>query len=305
MKYNPHGDQIMMLRTDDTSDLVFDWTADRPFDIPDLDNFPIRLDFGEKEMVDRILGIDVSKWQGLWDWENAEAAGVHFAFIRAGSINNATGACYKDNQFNNNALIAPEYMPVGFYWYFRPNHSAAKQADYFSELIMPENWIMPPVMDLEDSGGLSSNDVSLAAEKFCTRVYKNTTVWPLLYSRSFFLHDQTKPNPIWDNLDLWIARYTLTKPEPWGNSGDSDKLKPPYHDDWTFWQYSMRGDAKLYGGKGPPLGDDDVDLNWFNGDLDALHKYLGIFEKPELPETIGVSLDVNGVKYQGHVEMVE
>ena len=284
---------------------VSSWGDLGEVDNTDPDFILYKLDFGETKMGEKLLGIDVSKWQGLWDWESAEAAGVHFAFIRAGSINNATGECYEDEQFKNNALIAPEFMPVGFYWYFRPNHSAAKQADYFSELINPENWLLPPVMDLESDGGLSPHDVSLAAEKFATRVYKNTTVWPLLYSRSYFLHDNTEPNPIWDNLDLWIARYTLTKLEPWGNPGDAAKLKPPYYDDWTFWQYSMRGEAIKYGGLGPPNGDDDVDLNWFNGDLDEFHKYLGIYQKPPLPETIGVRLDVDGTIYEGHVPRID
>jgi GH25 family lysozyme M1 (1,4-beta-N-acetylmuramidase) len=295
---------MFLVRDNETSDIDFDWGADRPFDIPRLDNFPIGLDSGAKAMGDKLLGIDVSWWQGVWEWDIAEAAGAHFAFIRAGSCNNVSGVCYEDRQFENNALNAPEFMPVGFYWYFRPQHSATVQADYFANLINPEDWLLPPVMDIESTGGLTPAQVGDACAAFVARVYELTTVWPIIYTRGYFWNDHVAYRSIFDECDLWVARYT-SKPKPWDNPGENPKLKPDYWNDWTFWQYSDEGDAEKYGGYGPPNGDDDVDLNWFNGDLDEFHKYLGIYQKPGLPETIGVTLDVSGVKYEGHVGRVD
>ena len=283
---------------------IFTWVHPGSADIPDPAAVRFGLDFGAEKMGDKLLGIDVSKWQGLWDWENAESAGVHFAFIRAGSIDNSSGVCYEDYQFENNALYAPEYMPVGFYWYFRPNHDAHKQADYFSELINPENWLLPPVIDIETSGGKTADQVGDAVAAFIGRVYEKTTVWPLIYTRGFFWNDYVAYRSIFDECDIWIARYT-SKPQPWDNPGENPKFKPGHWTDWTFWQYTQFGDAVQYGGHGPPNGDDDVDMNWFNGDLDAFHKYLGIYEKPQLPESIGVKVDIDGVKYHGHIGRVE
>jgi len=98
-----------------------------------------------------LLGIDASKWQGEMNWSRARSAGARFAFIRAGAISTA-GDCYTDYQFERNSQLAPEYLPVGFYWYFRPQFDPIKQASYFCSLIRSKPWKLPPVLDLEDVG---------------------------------------------------------------------------------------------------------------------------------------------------------
>src|SRR3990167_8078405 len=87
-------------------------------------------------------GIDVSYYQSgdpdkpiPMNWNKAKDAGVQFAIVRAGSINNITGVCYEDYQFRNNvANLALVDIPYALYWYFRPNHSTVKQAEYFLKL---------------------------------------------------------------------------------------------------------------------------------------------------------------------------
>ena len=113
-----------------------------------------------------LLGIDVSKWQLQMDWHKARSAGARFAFIRAGSISNLPGECYTDFQFERNAKIAPEYFPVGFYWYFRPQHDAIKQASYFCNLIRQKRYLLPPVIDLETDGGLSASEITRVVTVF-------------------------------------------------------------------------------------------------------------------------------------------
>jgi len=257
-------------------------------------------------MSDYLLGVDVSKWQGDMDWEKCFNAGARFAFIRAGSIDNTSGNCYMDYQYMRNVSLAPDYMPIGCYWYFRPNHDPIRQADYFSDLIDEEAWLIPPVLDLETTGGLNPGGVTGAAVAFIAQVYNNLNIWPIVYSRSYFLHDQTTNNPLYAECDLWIARYT-TKPEPWGNPGDAVKFKPPYWDDWTFWQYIADSNAAVqYGGEGPPGGDDDIDLNYFHGDQAAFDEYINKPPAPTpLPNDIGVKVDIDGVKYWGRISRVD
>ena len=102
----------------------------------------------------QVEGIDVSKWQGEIDWDKAKAAGAQFAFIRAGSVSNVSGTPYEDFQFRRNTQLAPPIMPVGFYWYFRPNQNAIKQAEFFINLIRDQDWKLYPVVDVEEHGGL-------------------------------------------------------------------------------------------------------------------------------------------------------
>jgi lysozyme len=254
----------------------------------------------------RVLGVDVSWWQGPMEWQTTKEVGAGFAFIRAGSCNSVDGTNYTDFQFENNAEFAPEHLPVGFYWYFRPNFSPAGQANYFCDLIEPETWVLPPVLDLETTGGKSAAGVTNAAAEFIAQVYARLSVWPIVYSRSYFLHDLTVDNELWHECDLWIARYT-NKAEPWGNPNDNPKTKPPYWNDWMFWQYVANSDAAVkYGGAGPPNGDDDIDLNYFNGDAVAFKEYIGAPPPPTfpLPDDIGVKVDIDGIKYRGRIELV-
>lgn len=215
-----------------------------------------------------IIGIDVSHHQKEMDFYKARKAGARFAFIRAGSCTMANGTCYTDSQFQRNKDLAHEYLPVGFYWYFRPNHAPIKQAEYFCSLIKDAPAKLPPVMDLETKGiDQSPASITENAAKFATRVYDKVGKWPLLYSRSQWLNANTVPDPIWDQLGFWVARYNLNIAHPWGDN----KCIPSYYTDWLFWQYSDGGN-----GYGAEFGakSKSIDLNYFNGDLAEFAAYV-------------------------------
>ncbi len=258
-----------------------------------------------------VLGIDVSKWNLEMNWSIAKAAGARFAFIRAGSIS-TTGVCYTDYQFLRNARIAPEYMPVGFYWYFRPQFSAEKQADYLCELIQQQDYKLQPVLDLEADGGLSPAQITKSGADFALMVNARLGVLPILYSRGAWLNQYTVPDPLLKILHLWIARYTFKK-KPWGNIlpwPDWPGVKPRDFNEWLFWQWSAKGN-----GRGKEFGATatgaaiSMDLNRFNGTQEELDRYAGVDEPVlELPDVLGVKVNVEyegvDVKYQGKVTRV-
>ena len=224
-----------------------------------------------------ILGIDISHHQGEMDFYKARKAGARFAFIRAGSCTAADGTCYTDSQFERNAGVAYEYFPVGFYWYFRPNFAPIKQAEYFTALIKDKPAKLPPVMDLETKGiGQTPASVTFAAAKFATRVFDNLGEWPLLYSRALWLNANTVPDPIWEQLGFWVARYKDLD-HPWGDN----QCIPSYYKDWRFWQFQDGGN-----GRGAEFGAQSkaIDLNYFNGDLAEFDIYVG-----EIPLLVQVS----------------
>lgn len=236
-----------------------------------------------------ILGIDVSKWQGEMDWAKAWAAGANYAFIRAGSISSVGGVAYTDWQFETNARIAPDYMPVGFYWYFRPQHCAVDQAEYFCNLIKDKRWKLPPVLDLENDGGLSAAKVTEAAKIFILEVFVRLDVWPLLYSRALWLNTNTVPDEVWDFVNLWVARYKNIE-GPWSDG----YCVPRDFDEWDFWQFSANGNGRgaEFGGKAG-----SIDLNYFNGDQEALDKYIGADEP--MNKIVMVGTQRNAVLYDG------
>jgi GH25 family lysozyme M1 (1,4-beta-N-acetylmuramidase) len=241
-----------------------------------------------------LLGADVSKWQGEMNWQTCSDAGAKFAFIRAGSIS-IGGELYTDYHFIRNASLAADYMPVGFYWYFRPQHDPVAQADYFCNLIRDEDWKLPPVLDLENNGYLGPVSVTEAAKIFTMQVYVNLDIFPVLYTRGYWFNENTISDAVWDFVDLWIARYT-SRSKPWGNLFDSSRLKPHSFDDWTFWQYSADGN-----GRGPEFGakSKSIDLNWFNGDQAAFDKYINEPQEPKYPpDLIDAEMEFDGYLYE-------
>lgn len=209
-----------------------------------------------------ILGVDVSKWQGEMDWYRCREAGARFAYIRAGSITSTSGTCYPDDQFERNASLAPEYLPVGFYWFFRAKHDVIRQAEYFCNLIKGKRFILPPVIDCEDFEGCTPEESRLAVVNFVRAVYRRLARWPMIYTRAELWNRSTLGDDLIKTLDLWIARYT-SKALPWGNPGDSEKVKPRDWTTWRLWQFSADGN-----GKGGQFGakSDSIDLDHFNGD---------------------------------------
>ena len=213
-----------------------------------------------------LLGIDVSKWQGEMDWHKARSAGARYAFIRAGAISTG-GECYTDYQFERNSRIAPDYFPIGFYWYFRPQHDPIKQADYFCSLIRDTRALLPPVLDLESHGGLTAFQITDAAKQFIYHVYSRLTVWPLLYSRALWLNKYTIADDVWAMVELWIARYKNIA-GPWSDG----HCKPRDFETWRLWQKSAdnNGLGSKYGARSR-----SIDIDYFNGDQAEFDKYVG------------------------------
>lgn len=208
-----------------------------------------------------LLGIDVSWWQGEMDWYKSVSGGAKFAYIRAGSCQAVDGVCYTDFQFERNAGIAVNYLPIGFYWYFRPNWSPVQQAQYFVDLIGYRKWCLPPVIDVECSGDCSPAQVKDAIKLFLYQIYHFLDVDCVLYTRAEWWNRCVSPDDLWRDLPLWVARYT-TQPLPWGNEGDDPDVTPRDWQVWTLWQHSAdnNGRGKEFGAQSA-----SIDLDWYFG----------------------------------------
>jgi GH25 family lysozyme M1 (1,4-beta-N-acetylmuramidase) len=197
-------------------------------------------------------GIDVSHWQGTIDWAKVRAAGKKFAFIKASEHTSFVDDKYQTNRTNAKA----NGILVGAYHFARPNLGTADayaEADHF---IATANWKsgeLRPVLDLEDTGGLSSSELQTWVKAFVNRIYDRTGVRAIIYvSPSFW---STKMgNSTWfaqNGYDvLWIAHWTTASSpsvpaENWGGKS------------WTFWQYTSDGSVSGISGR--------VDLDRYKG----------------------------------------
>lgn len=194
-----------------------------------------------------VKGIDVSAYQGLIDWAAARADGVEYAFIRA-----SDGAAYLDAQFDRNWDAArAQGILRGAYQFFRPDQDPIAQADLLLAKIASSPGDLPPVIDVEDAGGLDPDAVAAAVRAWIDRVRPVIGREPIIYTGFYFWRDQVGAADMIAS-PLWHAQYT---------TAECPNIAPPWPD-WAFWQYTATGAVAGVVG--------DVDVDRFNGTREDL-----------------------------------
>jgi len=198
------------------------------------------LDYGVK-------GIDVSRYQGLINWEKAAGASLDFAFVKA-----TEGGDYHDPLFSRNwEILYQNHIRRGAYHFYRPGIAANVQANNFIdrvENLQPGD--LPPVLDVELRGNQPLEEFLGELEEWLLLVEARFGLRPILYTGQKFYNRYLAGR--FNGYPVWIARY--------------GKEAPVLADgrNFQFWQYVDAG--KLAGIQGP------VDLNVFSGSLTELAK---------------------------------
>ena len=197
-----------------------------------------------------IRGIDVSHHQGTIDWEKLSRAnigkeGVNFVFVKA-----TEGKNFLDENFNDNFYEAREIGLIrGAYHYFKPDVSAKDQAEYFLKQVHLEAGDLPPVLDIEEKGSLSTKQLQKAAKTWLDIVERQYGVPPILYTGYKFRESYLKTKEF-ERYPYWIAHYYVPQ--------------LAYKGKWKFWQHTDCG--KVNGIKGK------VDFNIYNGSMYDLRR---------------------------------
>jgi GH25 family lysozyme M1 (1,4-beta-N-acetylmuramidase) len=197
------------------------------------------------------LGIDVSYYQENINWNSVKNAGVKWAIIRV-----SDGSTFVDPKFQQNWSGAKNAGVIrGAYQFFRPNQDPIAQANLLLNTMGPlEPGDLPPVIDVEATGGLSPATVAARVGQWIQRVESVTGRKPIIYTGKYFWQDNVQ-SAAFSSYPLWHAQYTTAT---CANIADQWST-------WTMWQYTDSG--TVAGVPGP------VDTNRFNGDLAALQAF--------------------------------
>lgn len=197
-----------------------------------------------------IRGIDVSHHQGLIDWEKLSRSTIGdepicFVFVKA-----TEGKNHLDEYFNENFYQAREYgLLRGAYHYFKPRVPAAEQADHFLKQVHLEEGDLPPVLDIEETGGLTPEQLRSASLVWLRKVEERYHVPPVIYTNYKFKQDYLSTSEF-DRYPYWIAHYYVKK--------------LAYKGKWRFWQHTDCG--RLDGIR------EKVDFNIYNGSMYELKR---------------------------------
>ena len=198
------------------------------------------------------VGIDISVWNEIVNWNEIKKAGIDFVIIRSSGSYAANGKLYKDSKFDSHirgALNAG--LQVGIYHYSQAitRDEAILEARYVDSIIRSykSKLTLPVAFDRElysESNGYYGRtykigkekdaEVSLAFLDEITRLgYKGS-----FYSYTSYLNNQINMNKISPKYPVWVAQYNY---------------KCDYKGPYTTWQYSSQG--KVNGIRG------NVDMN--------------------------------------------
>jgi GH25 family lysozyme M1 (1,4-beta-N-acetylmuramidase) len=209
---------------------------------------------GCAQAVDTVQGLDVSNYQnarGTINWTSVKNAGQSFVFIKATEGKTVTDSSYATNDSGTKAAG----LLRGAYHFGRPDSSAGDalaEARYFVGVTGTSlSGQLPPVLDLEDDGGLSDAALVTWAKTYLAEVERLTGRVPVIYTGPSFWQTETGNSTEFTRHPLWIAQYTSgtpTVPGGWPN--------------YTFWQntssYTVSGITGV------------VDHDYFHGTLSQL-----------------------------------
>lgn len=182
-------------------------------------------------------GVDVSHYQGLVNWTQVASTSYRFTFQKATEGTTLVDATYPVNRAGAEGMG----LRFGAYHFARPagtsvatiTASAIKQADFFVTTAQPQPGELPPVLDLEVTGGLSPANLALWAQSWLDEVKARTGVSGFVYASPNFWKDHVANTAAFafSGYRLWVAHWTkgASPSVPAGNWGGLG---------WTFWQWT-------------------------------------------------------------------
>lgn len=211
------------------------YTGELVLNVPDPDKYPVN-------------GVDVSRYQGEIQWDVIAQQNITFAFIKA-----TEGSSYKDPCFavnweesRKNGIFA------GAYHFFSFESSGETQAQNFISTVGALDNALPPVVDLEFYGGYAENPLSKTETRRILDALLQSLedyygVKPIIYTTPKAYYQYLLGGG-YGSYPLWM-RNTYYEPKM----------------NWTFWQYSDKGELEGYDGRQEDNLEAYIDLNVYHG----------------------------------------
>jgi GH25 family lysozyme M1 (1,4-beta-N-acetylmuramidase) len=210
----------------------------------------------------KLVGVDVSKYNGYPDWKKAKQSGVQFAILRLGS---GYGGGYVDKTFEYNYRECKK-AGIGVGVYVASYLNISPEIDMTLKALKGKQLEYPVYFDIEDfslSGRRYTNtQLTNYTVRFCSEV-ERAGYYVGIYSNKAFLDSRL----YWERIkkyDIWIAHW---------NKGVN------YNGKYGMHQYTNKGQWEGI----PSTGEGGVDTNWCFVDYPNTMKKLGLngYKKPK------------------------
>ena len=163
-----------------------------------------------EDTCSHIHGLDMSHYQGDVWWETVAANSNHklnYVYLKA-----TEGSGRIDQRYLDNIEAAQRYgMNVGSYHFYRPSVSQIEQLRNFRTQCRPQDQDLIPMVDIETTGGLSTQALRDSLQTFLVLMTKEYGVKPLVYTYTNF-YNRYLVGAL-DGYKLFIAQYNNKEPE--------------------------------------------------------------------------------------------
>lgn len=178
-----------------------------------------------EDTCQHVHGIDLSHYQGEVFWQAVgENTNTAYVYLKA-----TEGGDRIDDKYERNIQLAHRHgLKVGSYHFYRPKTEQKKQLENFMTQCLPGEQDLLPMIDIESTGGLSTQEFCDSLFKFLGLVEQTYRQKPLLYTFTNFYNRHLSGKL--DGYKLMIAQYTKDK-QPVLNDGR----------DYEMWQYTSKG----------------------------------------------------------------
>lgn len=155
------------------------------------------------------FGVDISHWQGNFDFAKAKKEGVEFAVIKAGGSDSTSP--YVDSMFVRNYDEAKKNnLPVGAYWYSKALSVAQAERDakfMVEKCLKGRQFELPIYIDVEDAEQfkLSTAETTAIVMAFCEYVEKNG-YFVGIYSGKYAFQSELNDSKL-KKYTHWIAQW--------------------------------------------------------------------------------------------------
>lgn len=190
--------------------------------------------------------LDISRWQGVIDWNAVKSSGYEIAVIK---ISGGDDGLYYDQRASANYYGAQAAGLSLAGYHFAGGTNPTQEAEYFVKGMRPfaENDVF--VLDWE----VQHTDPVGWCNTFVNHVHDLTGCWPLIYMNASTAnsYDWT---PVFQNCGLWVAA--------WNNDPDGAAVTPHTY---VMHQYTSDGSVAGIAGR--------VDLDAWYGTIDQFKQY--------------------------------
>ncbi len=195
----------------------------------------------------KMVGIDVSEYQGIINWKKVKTVETTFpltyVFVRATAGNDRPDTYFKQNW----AGAKKAGLFRGAYHYYRPNENSLEQAELFIKTVRIRKGDLPPVLDIEKLPRNQPMDsLKKGLKRWLNKIEQHYGMKPIIYTGEKYYNQFLDGE--FDEYPFWIANYNF--------------FVEKIDDDWLFWQFTEK--ATIEGINGT------VDVNIFNGNMREL-----------------------------------